>query len=270
MNRIIHLVQNLSLDITAGALITSAFLARLMEVEISASMMLGLAIAIWLIYTFDHLRDAYKSKDQASNPRHAFHQRHFKALVIAGSVAFIAGLYNLQFLPWATIEIGLVLVSLSALYFVYLVLAKRAVNKELFAATVYVAGVATAPLSQVEQVSAAVLLVLMICWILAYCNLLIIPLFEVKLDISDEQESVVTRLGLRKVRMLLVALLILSMLLIQLFGLEGGYASAYFILTSMSFTLVVLLARPALFRKYQLYRILSDGIFFLPALIWLL
>jgi len=270
MNRIIHFVQNLSLDITLGSVISSMFLAKVMGVEVTSSMMIGLAIAIWLIYTFDHLRDAFKTQGKATNPRHAFHQKYFKPVAGISVVVFSLGVYNLQFLPWYTIEIGLVLVVLSGLYFIYLMLAKRAINKELFAATVYVAGIATAPLSQVNSFQIEWLLVLMVLWILAYGNLLIIPLYELELDEKDNQESIVTRMGLKKVRSILIWLLFFCTVLIQFYGYEGGNLTAYAILLLMVFTLIVLLVRPQYFRQFQLYRILSDGIFFLPGIMLLL
>ena len=62
MLKIIHFVQNLSLDITAGAVIMTLFLGQVFEVEVSGTMVAGLAIAIWLIYTADHLFDAFKLK----------------------------------------------------------------------------------------------------------------------------------------------------------------------------------------------------------------
>ena len=266
MLRIIHFVQNLSLDITIGAVISSLFLARVMNVEVSAYMMIGLAIAIWLIYTFDHLRDAYKTKGRANNPRHAFHQRYFKEVSSVALIVFALGLYNLKYLPKETIYLGLVLVGLSGLYFVYLMLAKKAISKELFAATVYVAGIATAPLSLAETVEAEWVILLLIFWILAYANLLIIPSYEVELDKSDNQSSVVTRLGELRVKRLLLFLLVLCTLLIQYFGYLTNLSAAYPILILMVSTLLILVIRPQYFRKYQLYRILSDGIFFLPGI----
>jgi hypothetical protein len=269
MLRIIHFVQNLSLDITIGAVISSLFLARVMNVEVSAYMMIGLTIAIWLIYTFDHLRDAYKTKGRSNNPRHAFHQRYFKEVSSVALIVFALGLYNLKYLPKETMYLGLVLVGLSGLYFVYLMLAKQAVNKEFFAATVYVAGIAVAPFSLANEFNSNWALVLVIFWLLAYANLLIIPSYEVELDRSDNQGSVVTRLGEAKVRQLLLFLLVLCTLLIQYFGYLTNLSAAYPILLLMVSTLLILVLRPQYFRKYQLYRILSDGIFFLPGIVLL-
>ncbi|PWL30842.1 hypothetical protein [uncultured Roseivirga sp.] len=266
MQRIIHFIQNLSLDITIGAVISSLFLARVINVEVSASMMIGLAIAIWLIYTFDHLRDAYKTKGRANNPRHAFHQKYFNELAGIAAAIFCLGAYNLESLPWPTIRLGFVLIIFSSLYFVYLMLAKKAISKELFAATVYVAGIATAPLSLAETVEAEWVILLLIFWILAYANLLIIPSYEVELDKSDDESSVVTRLGELRVKRLLLFLLVLCTLLIQYFGYLTNLSAAYPILILMVSTLLILVLRPQYFRKYQLYRILSDGIFFLPGI----
>lgn len=270
MNRIIHFVQNLSLDITLGSVISSLFLARVMGVEVTSSMMIGLAIAIWLIYTFDHLRDAYKAKGKAINPRHAFHQKYFNEIAGVAAAVFCFGAYNLESLPWPTIKLGLILIVFSGLYFAYLILAKRAINKELFAATVYVAGIATAPMSQVNTIQMEWLLVLLVFWILAFCNLLIIPLYEFQIDQEDQQDSIVTRLGVKRVKILLIVLMILCTLIIQIYGFKTSSLAAYPILLLMVFTLFVLLLKPVYFRYYQLYRILSDGIFFLPGILLLI
>jgi hypothetical protein len=50
-----ELIKNLSLDVTAGAVISSLFVGKVFKVQLSLNMIFGLGIAIWLIYTVDHL-----------------------------------------------------------------------------------------------------------------------------------------------------------------------------------------------------------------------
>ncbi|WP_339608375.1 hypothetical protein [uncultured Roseivirga sp.] len=57
MRKLLTLIQNLSLDVTAGAVICSLYVAKLFEVRLESSMLVGLGVAIWLIYTIDHLFD---------------------------------------------------------------------------------------------------------------------------------------------------------------------------------------------------------------------
>lgn len=269
MLRIIHLVQNLSLDITAGAVISAMFLSEVMDVAMNMHMVVGLAVAIWLIYTFDHLSDAYRTKGKATNPRHAFHQKYFRHLIVLAVLVFGVGVYNLFFLPERTVVLGAILVGLSGLYFLYITFVRKHSSKELFAAFVYTAGISTAPVSQVASFELLYLLIILCFLLLAYANLLLIPMFEVAVDREDGQYSIVTRLGSRSVKRLLIGLIMLGLLLNQwAFGLSG-WLMVYLIVLLMHITIIGILIKPNWFRKYQLYRILSDGIFFLPALIFL-
>lgn len=270
MLKIIHFVQNLSLDITAGAVIMTLFLAKVLKVELSIHMTIGLAIAIWLIYTVDHLLDAKKSTGKSINPRHAFHQKHFKLIVGMALVIFGCGLWNLRFLPDSTLIFGLFLSSISGVYLVYSFYSQKPINKELFAAFVYTAGIATAPLSIVESIYLIEIFLVAQVFVLAYANLLIIPLYEHDIDIKDHHASVSTLKGasMVKQRVLLLCslnfiLFIVQSVLLKSYPFQG-------VVFMMTIVLFVLINRQDLFRKYQLYRILADGIFFLPAIyLWI-
>lgn len=266
MLRIIHFVQNLSLDITLGAVISSLFLAEVMDVAINWHMMLGLAIAIWLIYTVDHLWDARRVEGKAVNPRHAFHQKHGKPIIVFAIVLFGIGLYNTFLLPWPTIRLGLILVAFSGLYFLYLRWTRSNAQKELFAALVYTAGIATAPISQLEGFETSYLWILVEFLLLAYANLLIIPLYEEALDVNDKKPSIATRLGGKEVRRRIFMLLALCFVLNLSVWNEAGQVGTFAVILGMTLTLVLITLFPARFRAFQLYRILSDGIFFLPGL----
>lgn len=268
MLRVIHFVQNLSLDITAGAVISALFLSEIMGVTMDGAMAIGLAVAIWLIYTFDHLSDAYRTKGSATNPRHAFHQRHFKLMVALAVLVFGLGVYNLFFLPKSTLILGCVLVALSGLYFLYITFVRKHSSKELFAAFVYTAGIATAPISQLQVFTLLPMLVVGCFFILAYANLLLIPIFEEGVDSRDGKHSIVTRLGGPTVKRLIGVLLVVGLGLNQVAFFQLQEIKPYLILLLMHLTILVILIKPEWFRKFQLYRILSDGIFFLPALMF--
>ena len=266
MRKLIHFVQNLSLDITAGSLVMSLFIGKLFEVTVSNSMLLGLALAIWLIYTGDHLLDAKKVKEQVNNPRHAFHKKFFQIISGSALVAFSVGLWNLKFLPERTIIFGVVLAGLSLLYLVYSFTAKRAYNKELFAALVYAFGVSVAPLSVLEGFQTEHLWTVLIIVLLAYSNLLIISDYESQVDREDSQQSVALRLDNRWFKKVITISLILCFLLTQAYWFETANTFAYLVFMLMILVLSGLYVRPRWFSKGLLYRILGDGIFFLPIL----
>lgn len=270
MLKIIHFIQNLSLDITAGAVIMTLFLAKVFEVAISGAMVAGLAIAIWLIYTVDHLFDAHKLQIKAVNPRHAFHQKFFKPLIVLACFIFLLGLWNLTFLPSQTLVFGFVLVALSLVYLFYSYLSKRPFNKEVFAAFVYTAGIATAPLSLLRALDWPQLLSLLQIFVLAYANLLVIPLYEIDIDREDHHSSIATLKGAAMVKQRALLMCSISFVLMGIQFFMKVPNTIVVVLLAMTLVLFTLINRQDLFRRYQLYRILADGIFFLPGLYLLL
>lgn len=269
MLKIIDFVQNLSLDIVAGAVISTLFFANALSVSLPSSVLIGLAIAIWLIYTADHLLDARKIDGEAINPRHNFHQRHFKLLAVVAVLIFGGGIFNMFFLPQATIYWGLALVLLSGLYFLFLKLSKSEKGKELFGALVYAAGIAVGPLSISESVEVIHIVLLAQFFLLASVNLMLFPIYETSMDIEEGISSVATR-DLKKTIFSIRIFLALSFILVvaEVIAFEGLDQEPAIMLL-MSITLLVLFLYPQPFRKYRLYRILGDGVFFLPALVWL-
>src|SRR5690606_11649255 len=93
-------LQTLSIDIVLGACAGMLFFDRLIEAELNLIVYLLLGLAVWCIYTFDHLLDARQIGKHASTFRHAFHQEHFKVLSIflglIGSVGLILALNLLK------------------------------------------------------------------------------------------------------------------------------------------------------------------------------
>ncbi len=267
MEKIIAFVQNLSLDITAGAVISSLYIAKVFKVELSNQVLLGLAVAIWLIYTTDHLWDGYRVKGEAVNPRHAFHQRHFKLIFGIAVFVFGFGVYNTFELPSDTIWFGLGLVALTGLYFLYLKLSKAHLQKELFAAFVYVAGIFVGPMSLLENLDWLMLVAFIQFFLLAYVNLMLFPLFEQEEDNKQGMASIVINRGAKQTRKrIALALIFNGLIAIACIGLGFNESRFQFIVLAMSWPLLLLFIRQDVFRPYQLYRIIGDGIFFLPGL----
>lgn len=267
MDKIIAFVQNLSLDITAGAVISSLYIAKVFDVQLSNQIVLGLAIAIWLIYTVDHLWDAHRVEGRAVNPRHAFHQKYFKLMVALAVLVFAYGVYNTFLLPNMTIKFGLGLVALSAGYFLYLKFSSNNAKKEIFAAFVYVAGIFVGPGSLLDAWDWLYLVLFIEFFLLAYANLLLFPLFEINEDESQGMKSIALNKGANSTRRLIrTALAINGLIVIVCIALGSNDNGAQFIVLAMSFALLPLIQIPAVLKKYQLYRIIGDGVFFLPGL----
>lgn len=265
MLKIVHFVQNLSIDITIGALISSLFLCEFFGVSTSIEISVGLGIAIWLIYTADHLLDAMKAKDTATNPRHAFHFKYRKLLVVIAALLFAYGVYNATQLPVTTVYYGLILGSLSLAYFVYLKLSATQRFKELFAALVYTAGIFAGPFSLIEGWEWTYLMVFMQFFLLAYGNLLIFPLFERQMDEQQGITSIAVSLSESRLRRLIGLVLGVSAVYgICLTTFFEPFHRVGYIFILMTASLALLLSRPGWFQRYNLYRFVGDGIFWLP------
>ena len=274
MKKLLETIQNLSLDVTAGAVVSSVFIADLLEVRLQLSMLLGLGIAIWLIYTVDHLFDARKSGENSDNARHRFHKQHFISILVVAVLAFTAGLYNLLSLPWATVKLGSILAGLVILYIASLHLfgLKKTGHKEILAAIIYSFGVFVAPLSLLNSVDATVIVVFVTFFLIVMANLLLFPLFEEEGDRHDQLQSVVTLLGKGTVRKLTAITIALSTgAILSLSTLKDGpnWLLACSVLLAMNTVLAAMWVWPRFFNKNNRYRWAGDGIFLIP-LIYLL
>jgi len=271
MSRIIQFVQNLSLDITAGAMISCWFIGDFLGLEMPPGIIAGLGIAIWLIYTADHLLDARKATAGIVNPRHQFHRKYEKYILALVVLVFGLGVYNTFLLPVKTIYYGLILVGLSGLYFLYLKVSTNQRYKELFAALVYTAGLFTGPLSLANSIGWPIAVLGALFFLLALANLMILPWFERDMDVQQGIKSIATRRGGKVVEnQARVALAISYVLILIVVMLTSEFDQAAIVFVGMSSALLALITWPRLFIKYQLYRIVGDGVFFLPALAILL
>ena len=142
-------INLLSLDVVIGAMAGMLFFVDLLDVQVPIILYLVLGMAVWCIYTLDHLLDARKIVHLASSDRHRFHQQHSKALSLLLATVVLAGFgiityfEELHFMRWP----GLLLAFLMLFWMGILhVLGKKlSWLKELSTAVFYVAGIALAP-----------------------------------------------------------------------------------------------------------------------------
>lgn len=234
-----------------------------------------LPLAVWVIYTGDHLLDAYRLQDQASTPRHRFHHRHFKLLLALAVIAAVTAVtLALLFLGMTGFYFGL---GMGGLVIGHLLLVKMVgersspwLVKELGVALVYAAGIWGLPLilsgklgTREGMVPAAQFL------LLALSNLLEFSLYEYETDKADGQTSFVLAIGrkgaIRFIRLVLAvavglgAFLLMQMDAKALLRLELVYAM-------MAAILAALIYRPVWFMQAERYRTWGDAAFLLPFL----
>src|SRR5882724_140090 len=112
-----RLLNILSIDVTAGAVISASFFACIFDVTVLPYGLISLGLTVWIIYTTDHLIDARKVKQLASTERHRFHQQHFKLLLSLLIIAVAADAVQLIFIRKVVLIEGLVLASIVGVYF---------------------------------------------------------------------------------------------------------------------------------------------------------
>jgi hypothetical protein len=224
----------LSLDVVAGACSGMYFFADLMKLELSWKIYFLLALAVWSIYTFDHLLDAKKVEGPARTQRHRFHQEHFNFLLVFMAIAVLTGLFlAFWFLPtMKMLGSGLILafLTLSSMTGLRLGGNKTAVVKELSTALFYVSGLLLAPLLYFDFsfASNSWLIFAGAYLLLAWFNLVFLSYIDGEEDLAEGHPSVMTVIGKMKTRRLLWVLTVIGLVyLVFLFVLLPSYYHIY-------------------------------------------
>ncbi|MDH5603635.1 MAG: hypothetical protein OEY51_06840, partial [Cyclobacteriaceae bacterium] len=190
--------QLLNLDIVVGAVLNGIFFAVCFRTRITWFTLLTLAIAVWIIYTGDRLLDTRKSGNMPDTPRHRFHQKNRKGLLIAMSVTALVALLVIPLLPMITVLYGLGLFLIVLSYFVFLMSFKPLLfPKEPVIALLYTCGVALPALS-LSVPEGRMFIIILQHTTLAFLNLLLISYYEVKIDAKSGHRSLALNLGKKK------------------------------------------------------------------------
>jgi uncharacterized membrane protein len=264
MNKVISLFRlfnMLSLDVAAGAVVSSLFFAHIVQASVTVYVTSELFLVVWIIYTADHLLDVINLKHTASTARHRFHQRNRKELQIALLLAISVGILLVFFLPLSIIKSGLVLF---AFVLVYVILMKRLhAYKELIVAIVYVAGVALPALS-VANANLDMHLSMVIYFLLAWINLIVFSWYDKDTDKKDGHVSIATLLDDAKLRNLLLILFagVLSISSIPIF--YGSDFRIAILFVTMALPLFVLFLFKKFFSVNENFRLIGDTVFLFP------
>ncbi|MBS1488015.1 MAG: hypothetical protein JST43_10560 [Bacteroidetes bacterium] len=266
--RTYRLLNILSIDVAAGAVISSLFFARILSVSVLPQGLMALGLTVWAIYTADHLVDAKRIKQTASTERHRFHQTHFKALCVLLAVALLAdavlvfSIREIVFINGFVLGVGVLVYFLVQNYLKWL--------KELTGALLYAGGVLLIPLSMTEKNLATAQLLLLTQFVLvALINLLLFSWIDLQQDKRDRHASFATTMGNSRTRNLLV-ILFSTQLILFFVQLMLGEMAIQLILLSMNILLFAIFAKRHYFEKDGRYRLLGDAVFFLPLIYFFL
>ena len=261
-------ISYLSVDVAIGAVISSAFVSKLLEVYVPTIVYITLGLVVWSIYTFDHLIDARKGKDQIRLPRHQFHLKHFSRISASLMIALAMILCCLFMLPSQVIIVGTALGLIVILYFISINFLnwKNVYHKEFTVALVYFSGILVGPVSSVDfTFEFSQWFYLFSFFILVLLNLLIFSKYDQQADRDNNFPSIYRVInrplasGFIYFLMLIFTSLIGYDLLVDLTSISAILGLMFIILCFIHFY-----AHTNLCKSY--YRYLGDGIFILPVL----
>jgi hypothetical protein len=263
----------LSVDVALGACVIAIFIANYLEVSIPLPSLFTLGICVWLIYTADHLMDAYSIKHRAHSLRHLYHQKYFKRIVILFILGSTLGLISLFFLPPKTFHWGAILFFGVFIHFIILKLIgfRPSLHKEFIVAIIYVAGIFLVPLSIYQgSINNHLLMLFFQFMILALVNLLLFAMIEETVDKKDRHTSFVQFAGRKTTLYIIWALLLLSAVYpIYIFATTSDTNEIIYqiIIIAMNITLAVITYKRVYFMRRERYRIYGDAIFLYPLLV---
>jgi hypothetical protein len=262
----------LSLDIVLGALASSCLAACLFESKPGAIWWVTLALTVWLLYTGDHMLDAWRHRKKVEREMHYFMLEHRKILIYSlGVVALVNMMLIINLLDKALLKYGLVLAGLVLLFYALRHVLRK--NKlffipgEVFVLLLYLAGTWLGPLGAME--GSVVTSQWMIAGLFAgvlLMNLGVISLYDIQLDSRMGISSLANALGQKRTKHLLVgtasAIYLVSILQFLVYEADR-YALFALILCGMSSILLLMVYMPSWFRKNDLYRWTADAVLFM-------
>lgn len=241
----------------------AAFFSRILQVQLRPYGLASLGLTVWMIYTTDHLLDAWKLKRAAASVRHRFHQDNFRKLLIVMIVASLFDLLLVFFVRKPILNWGM---GLSAIVLLYLLLQRwLVVFKELVVSLLYSAGILLPAMSlTMMPVSTPEIILIGGFTLTAFINLILFSWYDWEQDLVDHHFSLVTKLGRDRVKSILIILFLVQLFLVVDLTLISNYQIEAFILAAMNLPLLILLLCPRNFSNNSRYRLIGDIVFIFP------
>ncbi len=260
------ILRALSLDVVGGAVIVSILVASLLGVQVPTTVYLALAITVWLIYTWDHLADASSVSNHLTY-RHQFHHNYKRSLIFSMIVGLVTLASLVFYLPPTTVYFGIAAGALVFIYFLLVQLWDGFVYKEIVSALCYSLGVFVGPLSVYDGGFSGVIIILYLqILLLAIMNLMLFSLMEKELDQQQGFPSIVRVIGSNGQSIINLVFLLYLLITAGSFVYFDVSLKFTIVLLSMGLVLVGINNWQEKFRRNEYYRILGDGIFFIPLL----
>jgi hypothetical protein len=277
LKRFYQLIHTLSFDVAVGSVMTGIFACNVLSVEINYWWLTIIALVVWVMYTADHLLDAWKRKKEISIKRHLFHFNHLKIILPFWVLAVIASvILSITKLSSEIVFIGFfigigILIYFTAIYFTG-DNKPTILQKELTIALIYVGGIWMAPIVWYgDNPDGIIWMIMTNLALMAWAEGIIVSWYEFKEDATDKHISFSIIFGKNNSRRFIYFLLS-AVILFSVTGMlmnihHTTFLFAFSIELVMSFILFVLILFPGLFRENEIYRYVGEVTFILQGFI---
>lgn len=280
MRRILDILRILSIDVVVGTWASGSMVIWWLDCDMPLAWWIALPLSVWVIYTADHLLDAYRLQDRAHTARHLFHHEHFQII----GIIWLLGLVTcVALIPWfLTKEILYFGFFMGLLVLGHLGLVSLIGNriswlfhKELGVGFIYASGIWGAPILICQGgFDPEILFSFVQFLLLALINLLIFSAYEWDTDELDGHTSFVRAIGLQNTRRLIAGMIFVIIglgiglitsrpITSEILTLQGTYLLMLFVLFLISFF-------PTWFSEQERYRLWGDAVFIFPAWLYLI
>jgi len=265
-------IHYLSLDIVLGALATSCLATRLFQASPGWVWWVTLALTVWLLYTGDHLLDAWKHRKLGLREMHAFILRNRKVLIWSMGVACVADvMLIINSLERPVLKVALALGGAVLLFYAVRHLLTRNrflfIPGELFVLVLYLAGTWMGPfVTRSAELLPSHGMIAVMMGLVLLMNLGIISLYDMHLDSRLGVSSLARTLGQHPTRNMILGAaataILLTVFQFLVYGIDRYFQFAL-VLTGMALVLLPVLLMPSRFRNLDAYRLTADGVLFM-------
>jgi len=270
--KIYRYLHFLSFDIVLGALASSCFAAGLFGTDPGWGWWITLALTVWLLYTGDHMLDAWRHRKKVEREMHYFLLKNRRMVIYSlGVVAVVDAMLILNLLDKLLFKYALILAVLVLLFYAMRHIFRKNrflfVPGELFILLLYMAGTWLGPLALAEGgfETGQGLIALIFAGVLLM-NLGVISLYDLKLDSRMGISSLAQILGKKHTKNLLtgsgLGIYLVSLLQFMVFDVDR-YSQFALILCGMATILLLVVYLPERFRKNDLYRWTADAVLYM-------
>jgi hypothetical protein len=276
MMRRFTFLRFLSIEVVLDAMAVGIFAVKWLRINPPAVWWPVLAISVWIIYTTDHLIDAWQLKDKSTIDRHRFHHTYFGLFIGIIVVLAIGNLMMISFFSDPRIiAFGILLAFIVFAYFTALLLKnifRVHLPKELIVAFVFVSGIWFVPILLSNRNMDLLSVFILILFLgLAFCEGAMVSFFEYKQDSIDSHTSFAVPYGTKitqKIIKIILFILLITNLFLYIFTRSTVEVAGLAILLFMNLLLFIIVQYPDFFAKKGRYRIVGDLVFLMPALLY--